>query len=136
MEKKDRKKILAAAVLSAVIVGIVVVTLFVGSVSVSMDDDKLNVSAPMMKRSVDYDDIVKVELRSDIIIGSRANGLGNVKINSGNFKNVEFGHYDLAGYNDVRVYVVVTPVSGKVLVFNLDTVDKTVNAYNELILRI
>ncbi len=107
-----------------------------GNVSASLDDEILHVDAPMVNRSVYYDDIVSVEIREDMNYGSRIGGFGGTSVSSGNFNNSEFGDYTLAVYNNVKYCIVVEPISGKVLVFNRGSAEETQSFYQELLDRI
>ncbi|MDR0335255.1 MAG: DUF3784 domain-containing protein [Methanomassiliicoccaceae archaeon] len=124
--------IAAVLIISAVaVIGVVLLSIS-GNVSASIDDDGLQVSAPMMSRSIDHADIVSVEFRESFDIGTRTNGFGGMNISSGTFRNAEFGSYDLAVNNGVDAFIVVTPSSGKVLVFNSGSVERTLDLYDEL----
>jgi len=135
----DRSTIKWTIAVVAIMIGIFAGIFFFvswGSVSVSMDDDRLSVNAPMLSRHVDYDNIVSVELRDNVDAGTRTNGFGGMNVSSGSFRNDEFGNYDRACYTSVRTYIVVTPADGRVLVFNQNSIDRTVEIYNELLTRI
>jgi len=138
--KEDRKVMwaIAGVSLSSAVVVFVLVFLLMGSGSVnaSANDEKLYIDAPMVNRSLNYEDIVSVELCEDMDLGSRVGGFGGSKVLSGNFNNKEFGDYTLACYKDIRTYIVVEPVKGKMLVFNRNSVEETVDFYNELVEKI
>ncbi|MCL1904632.1 MAG: DUF3784 domain-containing protein [Methanomassiliicoccaceae archaeon] len=104
-----------------------------GSVTVTMDNDSLHVSAPTIDRGIDYADFVSMEMRYELSPGVR-NGFGGLSVSSGNFTNDEFGTYTLAIYNDTKAYIVVND-GQKILVFNQDSVGRTADIFNELKLR-
>jgi len=118
---------------------IVLVTVFfvagMGSVTVTMDDDRLRVDAPMVDRTISYDDIISAELRYDLDPGTRTGGFGGTYISSGNFRNGEFGTYTLAIYKNVQAYIVIND-GHRIMAFNQNSVERTVEIFNELKLRI
>lgn len=121
----------------AVIGSLVVVTLvasslsFVGHITVSLEDDSLEIDATMMRESVDYGDITYIELRTDMDYGSRVGGLANGKVLTGNFENGEFGKYRLAAWCSVDTCIVVH-TTGKTVVFNLEDDGSTEEFYYAL----
>lgn len=136
--KEDKKKqyihIGAGVGVAAVILVIVFMFVGMGSVDATLDDEKLHIDAPMVNRSIYYEDIVDVELRYDMDYGSRIGGFGGTNVSSGNFNNAEFGDYTLAIYNSARsVCIVVEPESGKMMVFNQGSVEETESFYLELL---
>ncbi|MCL2607356.1 MAG: PH domain-containing protein [Methanomassiliicoccaceae archaeon] len=122
---------------SLILIPILIIAFFLagtGSVAVTMDDERLHVDAPMVDRTISYDDIISVELRYDFDPGTRVGGFGGNYISSGNFRNSEFGTYTLAIYHDVRAYIVIND-GHRILVFNQNSVDRTVEIFNELKVR-
>ena len=105
---------------------------FSGKMAVSMDDKGLHIDAPLANKRLCYKDIVSAELRWSMDVGYRTGGYASTKMLSGSFRNKEFGNYTLACHAKTKAYVVVKPTEGKILVFNLDSVDKTTDFYNRL----
>ncbi len=105
------------------------------SVSADLDDEGLDVSAPFVDERISYQDIDGVELERDIDYGSRRSGYAGNELLSGNFRNDEFGNYKLAVYKSTDECIAVHH-SGGILVFNLDSSDKTERYYNDLLSRI
>jgi len=103
-----------------------------GSVNASVDDERLHVDAPLVDENISYGNIVSIEIRDDMEFGTRYNGFGGSKILSGGFKNSEFDKYTLACYKNVKKFIVVEHTEGKILVFNQDSVEKTLLLYDEL----
>ena len=135
--KEDRKVIWAFVGVSlfqtAVICIIVLFFIGSGSVHATLDDEGLRIDGPSANRNLSYEDMVSIELREDLNLGGRVGGFGGTKVLGGNFNNEEFGDYTLACYKAVRTYIVIEPEEGKMLVFNLDGVEETVDFYNELL---
>ncbi len=136
-ERKSNRQMLYGllAITGIVTVVIVIIVLLIapgGSVDAELLDEGLNVDAPMVNELVRYEDIESVELRDDLETGRRVGGFGGDNVRSGNFRNDEFGRYILASYNDVPLHIVVYH-SGKVLAFNLETVEATRAMYDQLV---
>ncbi len=117
-------------VLAAVAV-LIAVAMTTGHVDVTLNDDSVTVDATMMHRTVDFDDIVALELRDGMDYGSRVGGLGNSNYLTGSFKNSEFGIYDLAVHAKVDRCIVLY-MEGKNMVFNLDSDEKTAAFFDDL----
>lgn len=133
--EKDRKRNRAILLSVLGVTAIILVATFLlissGSVNVSLADDALHVTAPFVDENIPYSDVSSVELRDTFYNGHRVGGFGGTEISSGNFHNDEFGRYTLARYNDVQKCIVVHH-GNSVLVFNLDTDDGTVRAFEDL----
>ncbi|MCL2890422.1 MAG: PH domain-containing protein [Methanomassiliicoccaceae archaeon] len=132
------KTMLAIVLTSVITIGTVAGVILLinsGSVSVSPEDDGLRINAPMTNVYIAYGDIDSVEFREEFNAGSRTNGFGGSNISSGKFRNAEFGDYTLARYKGVDAFIVIH-TGGRVVVFNQDSVDRTVEIYNELLTRI
>lgn len=136
-EDRKRSRSVVIAGLAIMITILIAVFFFLGSrsVSVSLEDDIVQVSAPFVDEIISFEDVTSVELRDDIDNGRRVGGFGGTKVSSGNFENDEFGRYTLARYDDVDRCVVVHH-SGGVLVFNLDTPESTMSMYDEILTKI
>jgi hypothetical protein len=135
--KEERKRtyaILGVSLgVSAVVMVIVIIMIGSGSVNAEMDDERLHIDAPMVSVSIGYDEIFSLEVRENMDLGYRVSGFGGTKVLSGYFNNSEFGDYTLACYKDVKTYIVVKPKEGKMIVFNLDTAEGTLEFYRELV---
>lgn len=126
------KKGTIAIISSLVVVALVASSLsFVGHITVSLEEDSLEIDATMMSESVDYDDITYIELRTDMDYGSRVGGLANGKVMTGNFENNEFGRYRLAAWCSVDTCIVIH-TTGKTVVFNLEDDGSTEEFYDAL----
>jgi hypothetical protein len=132
--KRNRNIVLAALGVTAIILVSVFLLIGSGSVSASLENDGLQVSAPFVDERIAYGDVTSVELRHGFDDGRRVGGFGGSEVSSGNFMNDEFGRYTLARYNDVESCIVVHH-SGGVLAFNLDTDDGTARMYEDLLSR-
>ncbi|MDO5861896.1 MAG: PH domain-containing protein [Thermoplasmata archaeon] len=110
---------------------LVAVGMSIGSVSASIDGDKLVIDATMMDETVDLDDIVYIELRSDVDYGDRIAGLANSTCLTGDYRSDDYGDYRLAVYKNVSRCIVVHTTSG-VIVFNLQSDAATEAFYQEL----
>ncbi len=84
-----------------------------------------------MNELIPYEDVTAIDLRDSFDDGRRVGGFGGTEVSSGHFENEEFGRYVLARYNSVDSCIVVHH-SGEVLVFNLDTTERTIHLYDEM----
>lgn len=138
-QKKRFRVTMAIAVVTGVMLVICVVSTIValGSESVSTDLNArdLRIEAPFVDESVPYQDINGLELRNDVDYGSRSSGYAGDHLLSGNFRNDEFGNYKLAVHKATDECIVVHQ-GGGILVFNLDSSDKTEQFYDDLSSRI
>lgn len=126
------------SIAGALFIAFVIVTFFLlgsGSVSADLDDGGLDVSAPFVNEHISYQDMDRVELRSDVDYGSRTSGYAGNDLLSGNYRNDEFGSYKLAIQKSTSNCIVVHHSDG-ILVFNLDSSDNTERYYNDLLSRI
>lgn len=133
-ERRTKKAIVWVTLgVTAAILVIVVIFIGSGSVNATMDGGELHVNAPFVNENISFDNIISVELREDMDLGSRMGGFGGTKVLSGNFNNKEFGDYTLACYKDIRTYIVVERGGGKMLVFNKDSVADTAAFFEDLL---
>lgn len=134
-KKGNRDILLALGVISGIMITFVVIILVLvapaGSVNAALEDDGLQIEAPAANRDIAYGDITDVELRQSFDPGRRVGGFGGSEVSSGNFRNEEFGRYVLAQYNDIPEHIVVHH-SGGVLVFNLDSSERTIQFCEDL----
>lgn len=134
--RSNKDVMIAVLVLVGIVVAVILIVAVLisgaGSVSASVDADGLHVSAPMVNERIAYENITSIELRSSFDEGQRVGGFGGSHVQSGNFRNSEFGRYLLAEYTSVPNYIVVH-YSDRVLVFNLDTAELTLETYDQLL---
>ena len=97
-----------------------------------LDYDGLVVSGAMLSVKIPYSDVTSVELRDEMKFGIRVGGYAGTKRLGGKFRNGEFGIYDLSAIVSTNRYIVVHSNSRKVLVFNLETEEETVEFYEKL----
>lgn len=132
-EKKKKRIIAIVSTIFFILIFIFVgSTLFAGSVDIELKQDKIVVDVSGWSgNSVALSDIKSVEYREGIDLGIRTNGLGNFKINAGNFKNDEFGKYYLYSYADCKEYVVIKTDYGT-FVLNSKGCESTKRLYLEI----
>lgn len=126
----DYSRIAKMVVVFSVIlaIGIVVFVMFIisaGHVNVSLDDTGINIDASMADQHINYSDIATVEYRDGFDKGSRIGGYSSLDIDSGTYRNNEFGKYKLAIHSKVPAYIVIGLKDGSHSVFNMDGVDAT-----------
>lgn len=131
---RTRTRALAAVVVVAavVIVAAIALATTMGHVDVTADDDYVSIDATMVHEDIPYSSITSVELRDDVDYGHRVAGLSNGGYLTGDFRNDEFGDYQLAVHRDVDLCVVIH-WSGGVMVVNCGDAGSTEELYSELL---
>ena len=128
MKRKDKIK----GIINLTVVVVVAWIMFSGKISYRLDGDTFQVGSFLSGRSkVSLQDIKDLELRDDIAIGERILGISSFRMLGGSFTNEEFGKYKLYEYKSVDEFIVIHTAEG-VIVFNLETEEKTENIYKEL----
>jgi hypothetical protein len=97
-----------------------------------LEYDGLTIRGAMHSTKTPYGDIASIEMRDKLDFGIRVSGYGGVKWIGGKFRNKEFGVYDASLKMDVKKYIIVKRRNGKILVFNLETEENTVQFYDKL----
>ncbi|MGX8850463.1 DUF3784 domain-containing protein [Amedibacillus sp. YH-ame10] len=116
---------------------IVAFFLMSGNVSIEVTDTNLIAKASLVEsKKVKFSDIKKIELKENLDLGSRKNGLGDFKVSAGHFKNDAYGRYMLYSFNDCKTYIVLTLKDHSILVVNEKTEKETKQLYNTLEKRI
>jgi len=130
-KNKEGKKGPVSVISAVVILAVAGVLFFTGGVKVEMGENDIVIGGTLSKKTISYSDITKLELRTELIKGTRTFGSDSIKTSSGSFKNTEFGSYKLYVYNAVSGYVVVY-CGDDVTVFNMETMGETDAVYNSL----
>lgn len=125
--KKSNKLSLIISIVFLVVIGVFVsIMLFTGSVEVNLDKNEIRVGASMSSdRLIKYDDIKSVSYTEKLSLGSRTNGIGSMKLQAGDFKNQEFGNYNLYSYTDCKEYIIIKTNDDKIIVINDTDKEKT-----------
>ena len=120
------KTIVVFSVILAIgIIAFVLLAFSIGHVNVSLDDARINIDATMADQRIYYANIASVEYTDSFDKGSRTGGYSNLDIESGMYRNSEFGYYKLAIHSKVPAYIVIELKDGSHSVFNMDSVDAT-----------
>ena len=128
MKRKDKIK----GIINLTVVVVVAWIMFSGKISYRLDGDTFQVGSFLSGKSkVSIQDIKELELRDDITIGERILGISSFRMLGGSFANEEFGKYKLYEYKSVDEVIVIHTVEG-VIVFKLETEEKTENIFKEL----
>lgn len=109
-----------------------VVTATVRKTDAKLEYDGLHVRGPMLNEDIPYGDIASLEMREGMKYGMRITGYSAISRLGGNFRNSEFGNYKLGVKTSVKRCIVVRKADEKVLVFNLETAEKTTQFYSDL----
>ena len=128
MKKKDKIK----GVINLTVILVVAWIMFSGKISYRLEGDIFQVGSFLSGKSkVSIQDIKELELRDGIKTGERLLGISSFRMLGGSFSNEEFGKYKLYKYKSVDEIIVIHTADG-VIVFNLETEEKTENVYKEL----
>lgn len=116
--KNNTRPTVFAVIAAVVITAIVLAFLGAGgSIEYQFDDSSFSIHTALWKnRTVAYDDIESIELRTDLDVGERTVGYGSGKLNMGTFQNAEFGTYQLYSYNGCNTLAVLNLKDKTILV--------------------
>ncbi|WP_426350775.1 PH domain-containing protein [Alloiococcus sp. CFN-8] len=128
MKRKDKIK----GIISLTVLVLVAWIMFSGKISYRLEKDTFQVGSFLSGNSkVGIQDIKELELREGIKTGERLLGISSFRMLGGSFANEEFGKYKLYKYKDLDKVIVIYTADG-VIVFNLETEEKTQNIFKEL----
>ena len=112
----DKKSTKASIVIGSLVVALVVLLMFVGSITFTVGDDALEVKTTYGgKMSIAYTDIERVECSPERVDGMRVSGFASAKLLYGWFKNDELGNYTRYTYGDSEVTVIIYTKDGIVV---------------------
>ncbi len=124
-----------ALVITVVLLLLLFIPMFCGDIEIVYGEDKFTLEAFMWSDMVvDYDEIDSIELRDDIEVGLRTNGLGSPRLLAGNFENDEFGAYTRYSYTKCESCVLLES-DGRYLAISGETDEDTKEIYDELVKR-
>ena len=101
------------------------------TVDVTLNDTSFTVKAPMFDHTFAYGDIDTIECVDNFDRGKRVWGYNTDNVCTGKFRSDTYGDYELAMYKDVSTCVVIY-VGGDMYAFNQDSIDATVQLYNDI----
>lgn len=111
------------------------IMMFAGDIAVKYEETAFIVEASFWNDlKVSYESIESIEYRERDSVGDRTNGLGNIRLQMGTFKNAEFGNYTRYSHNGCETCVVLT-VNGRTVVINGRDEENTKEIYNEIMAR-
>ena len=116
-----------------VVLALVGVLMFTGSITYTITDSALQIEATYHSDAlVTYDQIDTIELREDFNIGYRAIGYNSAKLSLGAYRNDEFGTFTLYAYTSCDSMIIIHS-DGKVLAFNCATAQETEELFKQLL---
>ena len=126
-----------AVVLTLILIAVILIgcsfLLFTGSVSYSLTDDALEISATYhADETICYEDIVGVEYRENAEKGTRVMGFGSPRLLLGTFKNDEFGAFTRFSYTKCRSDIIITVGDDKIAI-SCETEEETFALYEALL---
>lgn len=112
----------------------VAVMILAGNTSAEFGDSSVKLKAFMTSSSeISYDNIKNVEYTDAFERGTRAFGIGSFKIETGDFKNSEFGSYKLYSWKACDAVVLISTKDNKYYVTNGKTEEETRALYEQLL---
>lgn len=123
--------IIAASLFTFIAAAFMGIVLYTGEIDLSFDENQLNVNTS----SIMYQDIISLEYTTDLESSIRTNGVGNFKIQTGNYKNDDFGDYKRYTYTNCKEYIIVYTEDTVVVLNDRDTA-KTQLLYENLLEKI
>ena len=135
LHSADRKMTKGSLVAVSVILVIILVIMFAGSIDVTFGDTAFTVDATFHEAlTVEYSAIDTLELREGNVPGTREWGFGSARLLLGFFENEEFGTYTRYTYTSPDSCIVIT-VGEKVLVISGRDPAETRAIYDTLVQR-
>ena len=134
--KMDKKSGIAAAVIGGVVVVFVVILMFVGKITYTVNESALDVNTTFGGgMTLEYDDVESIELREEKVPGMRVSGFASSKLLYGWFKNDELGSYTRYTYTDSEANIVIRTNDG-VVVLGCESASETRALYESLLSKI
>ena len=131
-KQEGRFKRISGTIFVAGVAALILLTLFIGRVRVTLNDDGVTVAAPVfLTTTVAWDDISAVALLEDSEPGRREFGYKGFFVSAGDYTNSAFGAYRLFAYNRVPFLIDLTTGRGHV-VFNASTEGETRALYEAI----
>jgi uncharacterized membrane protein len=128
----DKKITLVASAVGVAVVALVVILMFVGSITFTLESDELEIDTSFGGNiSIDYDDIESIEYREENVPGMRVSGFASSKLLYGWFKNDEFGNYTRYTYTGVDAAIIIH-ADGEIIVIADESVEATRAIYEAL----
>lgn len=136
MSPQRKKSMLISLAFTGATLLLVIIIMFTGSISAEAAEDALKLEGSFgYSLTLPYDEIDSLELREEVVSGSRVSGVGSGKLLLGTFQNAEFGLYTRYTYTGSDCCVVIFS-EGKTLVVALETGEETRTLYDTLLERI
>ncbi|MEG0978608.1 MAG: DUF3784 domain-containing protein [Oscillospiraceae bacterium] len=130
---KSKAGTIATVVIVFLIGAFVCVSMFTGSVEINAGQKDIAIDVSMWSDDkILYKDIESVKYSKNVNLGTRTNGLGNLKIQAGQFNNEKFGNYYLYSNVDCKEYIILKTKYKTVLINDTDGA-KTKQLYNQIL---
>ena len=136
MDKEDKKKVIYSLVAGGIVVAIVAVMMFVGTLRFSVGDDALEVDTTFGGGiTLEYNDIVSIEYCEENVSGTRVSGFASSKLLYGWFKNDQLGNYTRYTYTNSGSAIIIR-TSDEILVIADENPELTKALYDTLLEKI
>lgn len=130
--EKDKKITKTGIVAGVIIVVIVGVLMFVGSISFTLGEEALEIDTTFGGGiNIDYDDIDDVKFSDSAVDGMRVSGFASMKLLYGWFKNDTIGSYTRYTYTNSDCAIIIV-VGEDTIVIADETPEKTLELFNAL----
>ena len=132
MFKNPKAAKTAGIAVAAVLVAVLAIVMFSGSLEVTLGEESIDIDASMWSdASIDYDEIESVEYREELVGGYKVNGLNSAKLWLGIFKNDELGVYTRYTYQSAESSVILT-VDGEYVVIATESEEQNKAIYEKI----
>ena len=131
--ESDKRIGKASVAVGVVVVALVAVLMFVGSITFTLGEESLEIDTTFGGGiSIDYDDIESVDYREGNMPGKRVSGFASTKLLYGWFKNDELGNYTRYTYTGSEAAIIIR-AKGETIVIADDSLEATRAIYNALL---
>lgn len=132
-ESKGDIRRFAPSVVVIVMLLLILPMLYLGKVEITCRNDGFTISVSGWKdKEIAYDEVVDIERKTVLSVGSRTGGLGTAKLLAGNFHNDTFGDYELYAYTASTEYIILYR-EGKTVVIGLESKEEADELYDTLV---
>lgn len=109
-----------------------IAVIYIKGISVNLNDNGFTINSSSYNKEFKYTEIESVELLDNVDYGTRTFGLNAIVLQIGNYKNNDFGNYQLAVYKNNDSSIKLTTKASEIIVFNIKSKDDTKKLFEEL----
>lgn len=132
MKNNNYKTEIYAGIFTSVVLFVVAIIMFTGSVTVKAKDNKIVIETSYYSDdSISYDEIESIEYRESYKAGSKNAGFNSYRLDMGRFKNDEFNYYTIYVNRQCKNCIVIR-TKDDVIVINQKTAKETKKLYEDI----